>query len=951
MGAIWTFLRQTPCIRREALGGGNLFLAGVDAPEGDYEITANGRSVWSGRLSGGKETVELYLPVPDGEEVWRFLLRGEDGESARELAVKPRRRWEVHLVQFSHHDPGYTDIPSHVLEDSAVLLREALDHLDERADWPNDAKPRIVIEQAYSLYQFLQRSDPADRERMLRHIRAGDVEVTALWANLISEILSPEECLRALYPSHAIEQMTGVPVVTAEHNDITGFTWGYATALCRAGVKYFLPNLPLYYSWGVKDYESFWDEEAVFGRTGPGAFWWESPEGQRIFLWCNNNGCVEETEPSLPTLLEELEQLEDSGWPHTVLRRQVRGEYKDNSRYITGYSDTVRAWNEKFETPRLICSTEKRFCEAFLEKLAVPLPVRRGGVDGQDYPVASTSQMASSVLARETHGVLRSAEILSSIAGSDARQLPSAMEDMLMADEHAYGMGDNASWKHLTSWWEHGCYASRALADAHQIRRSAMTAISAPVCGEKGSWRLTVFRTAGLSGPAAVSAPLDGFDLNLLNGHFRLVEAESGKEVPYLLRRLKWDSPVFLAGARAGVSRGTKRMGLFDPPTAKGYELVFTADDLPACGYAAYEILPCDDGAPVQEAPAEGAIENEYYRVTFGPEGISDVTDKTSGVSLLDPAAPHTLGTLLIRYANDAPMPARLISVQGVSSPVESRVELRYEADGIYSCLVTLTLAAGVDDVSMTARVVKSEAPLQTLYLSFPLAGSGVRYQSVLHETSPAVDTLAGSQSDVLAVQDYVRTLGSDLLWNSANCPVVSLSHLWPGYISPAHRCIMTPPPHPPLKPEAFDTGRIYSILTCNNFGTNFFVSQLSDALYRFTFAARHGRDAALWGAAAMETPSCCLCRAEGGEAPVRADLLSVPGLRVLTLKRAEDKNGLILRLINDGSAAVTAPVRILGRPAALLCECDVLERDLAPLSGDTVTVPAGGLATLRIRF
>ena len=83
----------------------------------------------------------------------------------------------------------------------------------------------------------------------------------------------------------------------------------------------------------------------------------------------------------------------------------------------------------------------------------------------------------------------------------------------------------------------------------------------------------------------------------------------------------------------------------------------------------------------------------------------------------------------------------------------------------------------------------------------------------------------------------------------------------------------------------------------------------------------------------------------------MRADLLSVPGLRVLTLKRAEDKNGLILRLMNDGSAAVTAPVRILGRPAALLCECDVLERDLAPLSGDTVTVPAGGLATLRIRF
>ena len=76
MEAMWTFLRQTPCIRREALGGGNLFLAGVDAPAGDYEITVNGAVVWSGRLPGGKETVELYLPVPRGGESWRFSLRG-----------------------------------------------------------------------------------------------------------------------------------------------------------------------------------------------------------------------------------------------------------------------------------------------------------------------------------------------------------------------------------------------------------------------------------------------------------------------------------------------------------------------------------------------------------------------------------------------------------------------------------------------------------------------------------------------------------------------------------------------------------------------------------------------------------------------------------------------------------------------------------------------------------
>ena len=456
MNPIFT-VTLTPCLLQTPTGVQNELRVKINAHAGEIlTLTLNGTSIWQGRAEEG---AEFPVNIPAVTEIQEAIFALSTGESIS-LTLRPQRQWEVHIVQFSHHDPGYTDIPSHVLAESAEQLREALDHLDEREDWPEEAKPRIVIEQAYSLYQFLRRSDPDDRARMIRHIQAGNVEVTAFWANLISELLSPEECLRAMYPSKAIEDLTGIPVVSAEHNDITGFTWGYATALCRAGVKYFLPNLPLYYSWGYEGYESFWDEEAVFGRTGPGAFWWESPEGDRIFLWCNNNGCVEETEPDLPSLLPELQRLEETNWPHNVFRLQVRGEYKDNSKFITGYSDTVKAWNEKYLSPRLICSTEKRFCESFLEHLTVELPVRKGGVDGQDYPVASTSQMSASTYARQNHSAFRSTEILHSFTPevSDLR-LKRAMEDMLMADEHAYGAGGPASMKQTTSWWEHGAYA------------------------------------------------------------------------------------------------------------------------------------------------------------------------------------------------------------------------------------------------------------------------------------------------------------------------------------------------------------------------------------------------------------------------------------------------------------------------------------------------------------
>ncbi len=938
-------IRQTPCFIDD--GGilkNELLVTSSEALSCPASLTMDGAVIWSGTAKADQEFA-VYIPEIASLGEHRFTLGGCEIT----VSLRPQRKWEVHLVQFSHHDPGYTDTASHVLWESAEQLREALDHLDARADYPEEARPRIVVEQAYSLYEFFRRSDPDDRGRMLRHIQAGNVEVTAFWANLISELLSPEECLRAMYPAKAVEDMTGVPIVTAEHNDITGFTWGYATALCRAGVKYFMPNLPLYYSWGYEGYESFWDEEAIFGRTGPGAFWWESPEGDRIFTWCNNNGCLEETEPSLPTLTQQLTDLENSNWPHRVFRLQVRGEYKDNSKFINGYSDTAKAWNEKYAWPKLICSTEKRFCEAFLDQLTVELPVWRGGVDGQDYPVASTSQMESSSVAREDHGLFRAAEIANALTpeASDLR-LGRSVENMLMADEHAYGANTPDSFMQLASWWEHGAYAPRAYYDLDQTLQASAEILAKGSRADGDVPRITVLNLSGAPGRQPVSVSGRPLDLKYLTGSLYLKDAATGEIIPCGLKKLNWDDPVLMAGARAGVGAGTKRMGLFDPPTTVGYTLEFTSPELPPYGLRTLE-LHQSEAAPRAEAPLQGAIQNEFYKITFDDHGLLDVEDLVEHRSLLDATCPHTLCQLLIRYANDTPVPAAVTSVTAKQDAAGETVTLRYSGEGLDHARVDVTLRPGVDNVYVAARIGKNAIPLQSLYLAFPFAGTGLRYQSVLHETAPAADVLPGSQSDTLAVQDWVHVQGSDLYWNSGNAPVVSLSHLWEGYISPAHRCIMTPPPHPALKPAQYDTGWIYSVLTCNNFGTNFYTSQLSSAVYHYTFAAARGREKYAWGAAAARPAYAVITIGPAGvETPVR-ELLDVPGLRVITLKRAENKNGLILRLQNDTDCDVTAPVTILGAPVTILAECDVLERDLNLLSGNAVTVKAGKLATIRI--
>ena len=137
-------------------------------------------------------------------------------------------------------------------------------------------------------------------------------------------------------------------------------------------------------------------------------------------------------------------------------------------------------------------------------------------------------------------------------------------------------------------------------------------------------------------------------------------------------------------------------------------------------------------------------------------------------------------------------------------------------------------------------------------------------------------------------------------------------------------------------------------MLTSNNFGTNFFPSQLSDTVFRYTFAKTHGREPSAWGLDAQNTVTTLLTDRTRGSLPASAELLSVPGVRVLALKPAEDGNGAILRLKNDTEQDVVTEVSFLGQKARLLCECDVLEREIRPLSGNRITVPAGKLMTVR---
>lgn len=966
-------------------------------------------------LPPGESTHDLYFEaLEQPARVMFTLLASAEVCDRREVLWQPPRRWRVHLVQRSHHDVGYTDLASHVLRQHDEFLGSVIEMAAATRHFPDDAQFRVVVEQAWSLDHFLRHAPAERRARMLALLRSGHVELTALFGNLTTEICGSESLVRALYHASRIRRAHGIPILTAEHNDVPGMSWGLCQILTEAGIRLFCPALPRYYSWGSADQQlpSFWDDARLFPQGQPGAFWWEAPSGKRVLLY-DNFGVGGDVRPALPGLAERLAELAERGYPFSAIRWPVAGGARDNAPYVEGYAHTAREWNERWTYPRLICSTNARFYADFAREIPDDLPVFRGELPGQDYPIGATSTAAGTAVSRATHAGLQAAETLAAVATAatgatyPAERLFAAYEDVLWYDEHTWGhhfpCGPTAAAAEL----EKSVHAHRAAALTHDVLNQAMARLADRVCLEGDGFHLVVFNPLPYARTGPVSTPMREFDncgstlvpvddkegsylrgvllgdrwhahppADLVAGQFDLIEVATGEVVPYQLVEVTApDETVPYAPQRAGLGHGSRRYGLFEIPTGLRRDLRFVATDVPACGYRTYRLAPREapptpsPGPVVRRTPAVMELENEFYRVRLcGESGrFLSILDKELGWELLDPEAPHAFGDLLVRGPlgdEFRPGPARV--EQGASGAVCASVHRTGSAHGHPGIRQTVTLYRGLKRIDFAVRVLKDPTPLLDAHLAFPfrVEDARFRYEGALSVMTPIHDFLPGSYSDTLAVQSWVRA-GNDersVVWCSRDAPMVSLGGLWPGYVSPAHRCVVGErAAHPPLTPEALRQGWIYSNLFANNFGTNFSVSQCGSLLFRYAFtscrgevadadAARFGREVAL----PLET-----IFTEGGKAPTLPPVagflrLEGDGVTLLACKRAEDDRGWILRLWNVTAAPTTAQVCFGLGPIRGVALTSIVEEDQGealPVERDrfAVPLPPRGVVTVRV--
>ena len=965
----------------------------------DVKFGSKERHTDIGKVEQGEDTYRVYVPDICEPMSVEFILKANGSRSSltsedrRKMTWTPQRHWQVCMIPIAHHDLGYTDTIENVLYKYDGFYDDILRFCEETDNWQEESKFRYMVEGTWSIQHFIENRPEEVVEKLAKYAKEGRIEIPALFGNEISALCSHEELIRLMYPSFRLKRQYGVPIRTASITDIPGLSWGLPTVLAGAGVKYFFAGLATYFEWGRDDIHTFWDEPAILREHGrPDAFKWQGPDGESVLVYYQGGyGCwgpssYEEALNELPGMLKEMEE---SGCPFSVIRYGGYG-CGDNTPPDICVSHLVREWNSKWAYPKLIVATNFMFFEK-LEQECQELRVFSGELPQTDYVVGAICTAKETAINRITHDRLHSAEKFATIASlvSDfkypAEKIRAAYDNLLLYDEHTWGyhylMGPMQNW----NWSDKSHYAYKAsgltqsiLTEDDFFSRSSgsLDNIADLIELEQEGRHLVFFNSLSFQRtdvvrvtPFTVEEPFD------------LIDEETGKKIPYQIVQL--DSPQ--APAPDAANRYAR--GQFERDRNELFELLFVAEDVPSLGYKTYRIAPKEEGCTHKGdtlrssiVVGETTLENRFFKVTLDPQTgtVESIYDKELKREIVDGDAlavhevtaersEHKLNQFIARWVQsgeqESPKTAKIR--KGESGPIYGSLIVSGEGAGCPQLTQEIILYDKVKRIDFANRFLKDSTPLLEIYFAFPflMNNPNFRFEGSNSVIEPLVDQFPGSNSDYYTMQHWADVSDGEMgiTLSSIEAHLVEFGGLWPGYVSQAHHGV-TPPyfEHEFLKPGELTKGHMYSYVLESNFRTNFQPVQQGDMLFRYSITTHEGdwkegkaRDFG-WAIGNPLVPVCVNGRKEGTLGKkVSFGQVDKPNVLLLTLKQAEDGDGIIARLIETEGKASTATVTLPFLTISKAYQTNLVEENERILSAQqhTVTAPVKGFGITTIRI
>ncbi|MHB1033718.1 MAG: glycoside hydrolase family 38 N-terminal domain-containing protein [Pirellulales bacterium] len=518
---------------------------------------------------------------------------------------------DVVIVYKTHFDIGYTTMAREVVHAYRTEMADrVLDAIEINRNQPKEQQFVWTVS-GWPMKQILWEGQTPERRRKLEQaIREGNLVVHAYPFTTHTETAEPEDLVRGLGISSALDRQFGLPLSTgAKMSDVPGQSWIFPTLFAHAGIKFYHMGGPL------------------VNRTFnlPPMFWWEGPDGSRL-LTLYNNGYG-----SAP--------LPPDGWPYrTWIYISMTG---DNQ----GPPDpgTVKRDIEFYRARGINAKVGKLddFAALILREDLSKLPVVRSDIP-DPWIHGMLSMPAACKLAHNIRPVIGAMDQLTTlercwgIFRPDLRPAVAAAYDQsLRFSEHTWGLANQHYVKqpYGKAWDE---LWSRGLPPQYQVMEQ--------------SWREKAGSIDDVQ--RLVAGPYEDALLTLADQ----VNVPGGRIVVF--NPLPWTraGEVTLNAFELphGVSLRPVDGGPLVPISQEGpavedpYRIIrFQATDVPPLGYRTYTVS-AEKPAPVQLVADEkaGVIESPFFKAVLDAKRgrIASLIDKRTGRELVDAAAPQGFG-------------------------------------------------------------------------------------------------------------------------------------------------------------------------------------------------------------------------------------------------------------------------------------------------------------------
>ena len=388
------------------------------------------------------EDVEIPEITEPADAVFE-IRKGNDVLVSRTMAVKPARKWTIHVVPQAHVDVGYTDLQEKAMDVHRKSNDLAVELVAKHPDFV------WSVESSYVLNDWLKTRP----QRLIQHFfelsRNNRIEIGAIYGNLLTGLLSDEEAFRSLYFSKKLQDTYGSDFRSATLTDAPSHIWSMPTVLRTSGVKYL--------SMGINQTRAPVLREGLQERS---PVWWEGPDGSRILAYFHDHyagagriGLTDawpgqyESDPGLGAAESKIpwliSQYDRPDYPYDSIH--IHGAYGDNRPLTPDLPRNVELWNAKYAYPKIVFTTNSEWFSMIEKKYGRRIGTVRGD-GGAFWEDGAGSSALETAVNRQSQQQALLAEMLlagfhaqGKIKGDHQPEFMDIWHDIMLYDEHTWG--------------------------------------------------------------------------------------------------------------------------------------------------------------------------------------------------------------------------------------------------------------------------------------------------------------------------------------------------------------------------------------------------------------------------------------------------------------------------------------------------------------------------------